>query len=489
MANGRALAELDSDLDGTVFTPESPGYDPARFVWDSRFDVARPAAVVRVASAADVSSAIEFARAEDLPLVVRGGAHSYGGYSTGDGLVIDLSDMTALEVGAGSELARLGAGSTTLDVYRGLWLHRKAIVGGTCPTVGITGLATGGGLGVLSRVNGLTCDNLVEAEIVTADGRIRRVSEGENAGLFWAIRGGGGGTFGVITELRLRLVPVDMPFTHAHFEFPWSAAVNVLAAWQEWLPTSPRATWTCVELETRAPGDGVEPIVVVELVHAGPEEEAAALVEELIGAIGAPTTERASATGPFFDTERDFFCKGLRRKEWGLAGKTPDGRFPRQALYAKSDIATGPWPAAGLEALVAAIESRQRDPVLTPVDFDPMQTVGKVLIEAADGEINAVAPGATAFVHRDNLFVAQFQCRWRADAGREVEDANRAWVSALHAEVEPYRSGSAYQNYIDPDLDGWERAYYGANLERLRAVKSRYDPEDRFSFAQSIRPA
>ena len=382
--------------------------------------------------------------------------------------MVDLCDLTALEVDAGGELARLGAGSTTLDVYRGLWPHRKAVVGGTCPTVGITGLAAGGGLGVLSRVQ--------RADLRQPDrGRDRDGRRAHPAGERGRGRrpllgdpGGGGGTFGIVTELTLRLVPVDMPFTHAHFEFPWSAAVSVLAAWQEWLPTSPRATWTCVELETRAPGDGVEPIVVVELVHAGREDEAAAVVADLIGAVGAPPVRRDSESGPFLDVERDFYCKGLRRKEWGLAGKTPDGRFPRSALYAKSDVAAGPWPEAGLAALAAAIERRQRDPVLTPADFDPAQTVGKVLIEAADGEVNAVAPDSTAFVHRDNLFVAQYQCRWRAEAGREVAAANRAWANALYAEVEPYRSGSAYQNYIDPDLEGWERAYYGANLERLR---------------------
>ena len=472
-----------------MILPGSRDYRAARLVWNSRYDEARPSAVVKVAGAADVQTVVDFGRDHGLRLILRSGAHSFGGYSTGDELVVDLSGLDGVEVEAGGELARVGAGTTQLPTYRALWAHGKAICGGTCPTVGTTGLAAGGGLGVLSRRYGLTCDSLVEVETVTANGKVVRASESENSDLYWATRGGGGGNFGVITRLAFALVPVDTPFTHAEYEFPWSAAEGVLAAWQEWLPGSPRDTWSAVELLTQDPTKSAEPTVALELVHAGTAEELDAAAGDLLGAIGVAPSASDSETGPFIQVEGDFYCRALRPKECALERKSPRGEFPRPALYSKSDVASGPWPRDGLLALIDWIERRQRDRVLTPKRFSPAYTIGKVLIEAADGAVNDVAPDATAFVHRSNLFVAQYQARWRKNSPPDVVAANLEWANDLYAAVAPYRSGSAYQDYIDPELEHWPRAYYGQNLEALRAVKARYDPDNHFRFAQSIRPA
>ena len=483
------VEELAAAIQGRVVVPHSPDYRAARLVWNSRYNDAHPAAVIEVANAADVRTVVDFARANDLRLTARSGGHSFAGYSTGDGLVVDLSGLTEVEVEPGAERARLGAGSTTLSTYRALWPEKMAISGGTCPTVGVTGLTAGGGLGVLSRSHGLTCDNLVEVELVTADGRLRRANGHDDVDLYWATRGGGGGNFGVITALTFELVPVDTPFTHAEYQFPWSAAEDVLAAWQAWLPGSPRKTWSAVEFETQAPQGHAPPTVGIEIVHAGPGREAEAIAADLLDAVGVAPTGQDSSTGPFLDVESDFYCKGLRPGECTLAERTPAGEFPRAALYSKSDVATGPWPRAGLSRLIEWIERRQRDRALTPHRFSPAHTIGKVLIEAADGAVNSIPSDATAFVHRDNLFVAQYQARWRYDASEDVVDANLEWADGLYAAVEPYRSGFAYQNYIDSSLEDWQSAYYGTNLPRLRAVKSRYDPDDFFSFAQSIPPA
>jgi hypothetical protein len=226
--------------------------------------------------------------------------------------------------------------------------------------------------------------------------------------------------------------------------------------------------------------------------RAGPRGDAAKLdsiAADLLDAVGAAPTETITSSGPFVDVENDFYCQGLRPKECTVAGTTRAGEFPRSALYSKSDVAAGPWPRAGLSTLAEWIERRQRDPILTPRKFSPAHTIGKVLIEAADGAVNSIASDATAFVHRDNLFVSQYQARWRHDASPDVVDANLEWADGLYSAVESYRSGFAYQNYIDSDLQDWEQAYYGANLSRLREVKSKYDPDDFFSFAQSIPPA
>jgi FAD/FMN-containing dehydrogenase len=480
------IKELAGALNGRIILPKSPEYTAARLVWDSRFDDARPLAVVQVADAADVRTVVHFARAHDLRLIVRSGGHSYAGYSTGDGLVVDLSKLTAVEIEPGGEMARLGAGSTTLPTYRALWQKKMAISGGTCPTVGIPGLTCGGGLGVLSRRHGLTCDNLREVEIVTADGRLVRANATENADLYWATRGGGGGNFGIITALTFGLVPVDTPFTHLEYEFPWTAAGDVLGAWQDWLPGSPRKTWSAAELLTQAPGAHASPTVAVVVVHAGPRSEAVAVVADLLHAVGVAPTSQVSESGPFYHAEFDFYCKGLRPQECAIAGKTAAGKFPRAALYSKSDVASGPWPRDGLSRLTEWIDKRQRDRKLTPRDFSASQTIGKVLIEAADGAVNSIAPDATAFVHRNNLFVAQYQARWRSNSPQEVVAANLDWADGLYAAVKRYRSGFAYQNYIDADLEDWEHAYYGANLPRLREVKSKYDPDNFFRFSQSI---
>ncbi len=482
------VADLARTLRGRVVVPGDHDYRAARLVWNARYDAARPSAVVEAADAADVRRVVDFARERELRLVARGGAHSFAGYATGNCLVVDLSRLTAVKVERGGERARIGAGATTLPTYRALWPHRKAISGGTCPTVGVAGVTMGGGLGVLSRHHGLTCDNLTEVEVVTADGRLRRANERHNADLYWAIRGGGGGNFGIVTALTFELVPVDTPFTATAYVFPWSAAERVLSAWQDWLPTSPPQTWSAAELLTQDPRDADTPTVEIEVVHAGAQAEADAVVADLLGTIGVAPAAVVSDSGPFIDVEHNFYCKGLRRKECTLAGKSPKGAYPRSAFYSKSDVASGPWPREGLLTLIDWMERRQRDRTLTPRKFSPAHTIGKVLIEAADGAVNSLAPDATAFVHRDNLFVAQYQARWHRKSPREVVDANLEWADGFYDAVRPYRSGSAYQNYIDRDLRGWKRAYYGKNLGRLRRVKSRYDPENLFRFAQSIPP-
>jgi FAD/FMN-containing dehydrogenase len=483
------LRDLSSALNGRLVLPESHGYRAASRVWNSRFDDTRPLAVVEVADPKDVRTAVDFSRDHGLRPIPRNGSHSFAGYSTGDGLVIDVSRLSSAAVDARGERAHLGAGATVLPAYEALWPRRRAISGGTCPTVGVTGLSAGGGLGVLSRRYGLTCDRLVEVEIVTADGRLLRANERDNSDLYWAARGGGGGNFGVVTALSFEPVPVDTTFTHAEYVFPWKAAERVLTAWQEWLPTSPHETWSAVEVLTQAPRDGKSPTIELEVVNAGAEAATRRIVADLLGAVGTAPLQSDVHSGPFVDTEYDFYCKGLRPRECALAGKTPAGEFPRAAFYAKSDVARGPWPDEGVSVLMDGMSRRQRDRTLTPRNFSPAHTIGKLIIEPADGAVNSISPDATAFVHRDNLFVIQYQSRWRRGSPGEVEAANVDWANDLYERTRAYRSGFAYQDYIDPELENWEHAYYGANLARLRRIKAKYDPKNLFRFQQSIPPA
>ncbi|MBA3718282.1 MAG: FAD-binding oxidoreductase [Actinobacteria bacterium] len=487
MARADGLRKLAEVVQGRVVFPSDLDYDRERLIWNARFET-RPLGVVKVASSEDVRRVIGFARQHDVRVVARNGGHSFGGYSTGDGvIVVDVSRLTDVEVSEDRSRVHLGAGATVLPTYQALWPHKLAITAGTCPTVGITGLTAGGGLGVLGRLYGLTCDSLTHVEIVDADGELLHAGEDRNPDLFWALRGGGGGNFGVVVSQTFRLVPVDMPFTHSTIAFPWQRAARVVTAWQEWAHGVPGELWSALMLETQAPEAG--PSALIEAVYAGDPARVGGFVDELAAAVGTAPSEVKSSTSEFVTVPTDFYCKGLRPEECHTEDLFPGGKLPRSAYYAKSDIATGPWPSAGIEALVAAVEERQRDPLLTPTDFDPHTDAGKILIEIADGAVGSVATDATAFPHRDALFVLQIASRWRKTGSQEVAAANMSWAGELYSEVEPYRSGSAYLGYIDPELEDWEQAYYGANLARLRQIKAQYDPDNFFRFARSIPPA
>lgn len=439
--------------------------------------------MVKATNAEDVGRTIAFSREHNIPLVARSGGHSFGGYCVADNaLVVDVSELAGVEVSRDGMEARLGAGATLLPIYQALWPHKRAVPGGTCPTVGITGLTAAGGLGVLGRLHGLTCDSLLEAELVTADGKVLRAADDENADLFWAVRGGGGGNFGIVVSLTFRLVPVDMPFTHATIEVSWGDAARVVAAWQEWAHDAPPELWAALMIETQAPELG--PGLLIEAVYAGDP----ARFDALVAAFPAAPSSVKTSTSEFVTIPSDFYCKGLRPDECHTADLFPHGKLPHTAYYAKCDVARAPWPAAGIAELLAAIEERQRDPFLTPADFDPHTDSGKLLLEPADGAVSSVAADATAFPHRDARFVAQYAMRWRKGASGEIEAANLAWAERLWAAVEPYLSGSSYLAYVDTELDDWEEAYYGANLPRLREVKTRYDPDDFFRFDRSIPP-
>ena len=202
--SGRALRELERALAGDVVTPTESAYASARLLFNRRFDGVRPRAVAFCANATDVQKAVRWARRYGVRIAARAGGHSYGGYSVGSGLVVDVSRMSRISVDARARTATVGAGARLIDVYRELWKHGLTIPGGSCPSVGIAGLALGGGVGFSSRKLGLTCDNVRGLRIVTADGRARNAGARQHADLFWACRGGGGGNFGIVTRFLFR---------------------------------------------------------------------------------------------------------------------------------------------------------------------------------------------------------------------------------------------------------------------------------------------
>jgi FAD/FMN-containing dehydrogenase len=457
--SGRALRELRSAVRGRVLVPR----DSARIVYNRRFEGIRPDALVLADSSADVAATVRWANRFDVRVVARSGGHSYAGYSTAsDGVVIDLSRLRGVSVSNGR--ARIGPGARLIDVQHALTRRGLTVPSGSCPSVGIAGLALGGGHGLAGRRFGLTSDNLVAARVVTADGRVRHVDADTDEDLYWACRGGGGGNFGVVTSLTLRTHRATGASWFS-VSWPWSQADEALAAWQRFAPDAPPALTSIFSLGTT--GGSGSPRVAALGQYFGGDAALRRLIRPLRRVAGANLSSGSSSY--FSLVQRWAGCLGE-----GLAACH---RSTRSSFFAKSDYFDMRLGPRGRAIMIDWMERRQRNPALGS---------GALLLDAYGGALNRPAADATAFVHRDMLFSLQYLAYFNGGtAGR----ASRRWINGVWRALRPHVSGEAYQNYIDPQLDGWQRAYYGTNLARLREIKKQVDPDFRFRFRQAIPPA
>jgi FAD/FMN-containing dehydrogenase len=467
------LDDLARSLHGTLIRPEDPAYPVARRLANPVFDSLHPAAIARCTNAADVAACVDWARASGSPITARSGGHSYAGYSSGPGLVVDLGAMAAIALDTGAAHATIGAGAALVDIDLALAGRGVAVPGGSCPTVGIAGLALGGGMGLSGRAFGLTCDNVTAFDAVLADGRAVHCDATNDADLYWALRGGGGGNFAIVTGFTFRTHRV-VDATLYKLDWPWALAGKTVAAWMEWIPGLPDELFSACLLTG---GSGAAPTVSVSGLGLGPESALDPHLASLVAAIGTPSSryERTHTYGDAMFIEAG--CQGLTQTACHFAGSSPGGTLPREAFVAKSDYFATPMDATAIAAVTAAIERRTADPRLLG---------GAVHFDAYGGAINRVAPDATAFVHRGALCSAQYSGIFDPAAPADHLAANRAWLQTLYAELRPAASGAAYQNYIDPALTDWRSAYYGANYDRLVSVQRTYDPHHLFHFAQAI---
>jgi FAD/FMN-containing dehydrogenase len=467
------LDDLARSLRGALVRPGDASYPIARRLASPAFDGVRPAAVARCRDAADVVACVDWARATGSPITARSGGHSYAGYSSGSGLVVDLSGLAAIAVDQGAQAAAIGSGAQLVDVDLALAGHGVAVPGGSCPTVGIAGLALGGGMGLTGRAFGLTCDNLLAADVVLADGRQVHCDATHDPDLYWALRGGGGGNFAIVTGFTFRTHAVGEATLYT-LDWAWSQAGKVLAAWMDWIPSLPDEIFSACLL-SGAPGAG--PSVSVSGLLLGPFSALDSITAPLVAAIGQPTS-RFSRTHTYSDAALiEAGCQDLSQAACHFAGSSPGGTLPRAAFLAKSDYFAAPMDAAAIGAVTAAIERRTADTRLLG---------GAAHFDAYGGVINRVAPDATAFVHRRTLCSAQYSGAFDPAAPADHLAANRAWLQAMYAELRGAASGAAYQNYIDPTLTDWRQAYYGANYDRLVTVQRTYDPHHLFRFAQAV---
>ncbi|MDQ3402265.1 MAG: FAD-dependent oxidoreductase [Actinomycetota bacterium] len=448
---------LRERLGGALRQVGEEGYDVQRRSFNPLFDRHSPTAVATVSSVDQVKACVDLARRSELAIAARGGGHSYAGYSVPDGgLVVDLRGLSAVEVRPDGS-AVVGAGARLIDVYAALATAGRAIPAGTCPTVGIAGLTLGGGIGVLSRKYGLTCDKLTSAEVVIADGTTRTASGDVEPDLFWALRGGGGGNFGIVTSFTFATDPAP-DVTVFMMSFPAGSAADVVGAWQEWAAQGPDELWSNAVITGGSP-----PTCRVSGCFVGSPTVLKPMLDRLVARAGVRPKSRTAQPQSYLDAMRYF--AGCSRRP--IAQCTPD-TLPRETFVASSRIVQD--PIGDPAALSALVDGR--------LDMD-------ILLDVLGGAVSRIKPEDTAFPHRTALASAQI---YQKTTVPQQEAASRA-VAEVRDGLARLGARGGYVNYIERAMPSWGVMYYGVNVSRLHSVARRYDPDAVFAFPQSVHRA
>jgi FAD/FMN-containing dehydrogenase len=462
-------------LDGDLILPGDTAYPTARQLDNGYFDTVEPSAIAYCATVADVRAVLRFAQDEDVATAVRSGGHSAAGYSTTTGVVLDVSRLDRIEVGPST--VSLGPGTQGVDLVAALAPYGAAAVTGNCPTVCAGGYLQGGGIGPLARKYGVASDRVVAAQVVLADGRVERVSAHHEPELFWALWGGGGGNFGVVTRFEIRPAAVDRMVTYS-LVWPWSRAAQVIAAFQPWLRRAPHDLAGNLNLVVQNAFPGAVPSVSVSggWFGGGPESLIPYL-DALIAAVGtAPVRNQVDDLTYSQAMMRYFGCADRTVDQCHRAGTTPEALLPRHSYVVnRGRLLDGPLPPAAVDALLAAFESAPTAGQLRVVSWAGL-----------GGRINEVDPAATAYVHRSAQFYVAVTAGLPTFTPSSVEEtASRSWADGCFAVIAPH-GAEGQVNFIDPALPDWRTAYYGANYSRLARIKRRYDPHGFFRFPQAV---
>ena len=456
---------LAHNLHGRLLQPDDPGYEQARHVWNGMIDKC-PALIVKCANTRDVVSAVNFAREHGLLLSVRGGGHNVAGYATNDGgMVVDLSPMNRVAVDPGSRIVHAGGGATIADVDGATKQHGLAVPLGVVSQTGIAGLTLGGGIGWLRNKYGLTCDNLVGAEVVTADGRVVNASEDRNADLLWGLRGGGG-NFGVVTELVYRAHPVGPEVMFVFTFYHGEKIRDALRYYREYCGTAPEevssfAICGAVPPEEPFPEElHGEPYVLFAACYAGSVEQGRPVLQPL-------RAFDADNGGPMLDFSGPMSYAD--EVQTILDEDYPDGmRYYWKSLYLDSlgdDV---------IEAVVARVEARPGR--LSTVDVWHMggAVTGR---REVDGALGA----------RDAPYLLGVEANWESPVR---DEANVAWARDTVAELATFSSGAEYLNFPGFHEGGEEtlRRAFSGNYRRLQALKRKYDPDNLFRVNQNVAP-
>jgi FAD/FMN-containing dehydrogenase len=454
------VSKLQQNFRGPVIGRDHPEYDSARALYNGMIDK-RPLIIARCADVADVMAAVTFGRDEGLLTAIRGGGHNGPGLgSCNDGLVIDLSAMKSVRVDPSNGTVRVGPGCTSGDVDHATHPFGLAVPFGIVSTTGVAGLTLGGGTGYLTRKYGLTIDNLLEADVVLADGSFVTTNAQQHPDLFWALRGGGG-NFGVVTSFLFQAHPVSMVFAGPVF---WLArdAKAVMSTYRDFLPTAPEELGVFVGLKTVPPMDPF------------PKEHWGQRACAVIGAFNGSAEDGARAIAPLLDAVPPPIFNWMGQVPFPAINALFDPFFPKGLQwYWKGDFVKS-LPAEAIDAHIAQAANAPSD--LCVMHLYPI-----------DGAVRRLAGDATAWGARDatwSMVIAGI------DPDPKQADALKTWGRGYWKAVHPFNMEGAYVNFMmDDEAAGRVQASYGGNYARLAAVKATYDPKNFFRVNQNIEPA
>jgi FAD/FMN-containing dehydrogenase len=438
-------------IPGCVFLrPGNPTYDAYLPAYNARTAIA-PALRAVCKTAEAVPAIVKWLGANRAAFAVRSGGHSFEGYCNSPEVVVDLRELDSVAFDRGTGTVTLGPGATIGKVQATLKSEGVAFVAGTCPTVGVAGHAMGGGYGLLSRAYGLACDNLQSIRLVDADGGVVVADAATNPDLFWASRGGGGGSLGIATEFRFAAHPIaSVTVFGVTWTLPHARATRIIDAWQRWAPVASNGTTALLKI-----GKSTSGAIAVRCVgqSLGSED---ALRRDLDGLarIEAPNAPAKLTRMSFWDAVEYFGAPG------------GDPAFQKEKSDYVSVLST-----AGIDTMLDQLASRSSGRIVT-------------ILNAYGGAINALSETDTAFPHRSSVgLMIHYYSGWSSATmtAQRVRD-----VGSFYAAMRPYVPGKAYVNYCDGDLADWPTAYWGQNLVRLKAIKQRFDPGNLFKYAQSI---
>ncbi|MFJ7665688.1 FAD-binding oxidoreductase [Lysinibacillus sp. NPDC097195] len=437
-------------LTGRIVSPGDPDYDEART--NNNLSLPKfPSKIVFCQKTKDVVNALKWVRENNEEFRLRSGRHSYENYSlVNHGLIIDVSEMNEVAINNEEGTARIEAGANLGKVYRALWEHGMTIPAGTESSVGLVGLTLGGGIGMLSRPFGLTCDHLIEIEMVAASGHqgaeLIRANRQMNSDLLWASCGGGGGNFGIVTALTFKLQPIA-DVTLFAIVWEWDDFEIAFDAWQKWAPFTDERLTSQIELKSKEVGE-----VVVQGIFVGPAAELKKLLRPLRKS-GSPTEVWLKEV-PFIKAVRFF--------------DVPSGNQPALRKRSGSFIEK-PFPHVAIMRMKQFLENA------------PNRNAS-IWQQSLRGAIAQIPSNRTAFYYRDALIAQEYITSWD---NAEDEKENVQWVEDLRRILSPFTMGD-YVNFPDQSIENWPAAYYGRNFSRLREVKTKYDPHNVFRFQQSI---
>ena len=458
---------LQKGIAGDVVLPGSLDYDAVRKPFVAQFHGVRPQAVVLCESSNDVAETLRLAVRSGLQTATRSGGHCFAGRSSSEGIVIDVSRLKSVSVSDG--VATIGAGARLGEVYASLNQRGLTLPAGSCPSVGIAGLTLGGGLGILGRKYGLTSDQLLGAQIVLADGRVVDCDASHDSELFWALRGAGGGNFGVVTSLVLRTHPAS---SATNFRLTWSFthAAAVIEAWQAWAPAAPDELYASMLVTASA---DIERPPAIDLLGSmlGSEADTTALLDEFLARTGADPTSAFHQHMSREETTR--YWADLEVTDRDDPGQ--EETLQHESLFLKSEFFRRPLPTEAIRQVLRNLADERLHGQSRELDFSPW-----------GGAYNRVRDDATAFVHRRELFSLKHATTVDAASSNETKASARRWLTESWKSVRPWGSGHVFPNFPDPTLEDWQHAYYGNNYDRLLKVKRTYDPDNVFRFHQSL---